>query len=187
MALPPVIQFVNDFREELDLDQRYKLANRILSAIESPLRLFIFGRVERSFGDDVLHITLNAIFTSLQKFQGHANEQFWAWAYKIARNKINDHHRGQFRDRLDPLPIEEIWELLESAHSPVNELTLEDRDDLEFALNLLSKSKPECRELLWKRFVLDLDYEVLGEEIDLNYDAVRARIKRCLDSARGNL
>ncbi len=63
-------------------------------------------------------------------------------------------------------------------------LTAADRHDLDYALKLLDRSKPECRDYLWNHFVIGFDYAEIAEEQNLNYDNVRMKIGRCLDEAK---
>lgn len=179
-----IIKIIDDYRKELDLEARYKYANWIHSTIVDPLSLFIFDKVPLFAAEEVLHETLKAIVINLGKFQGKTDKQFYSWCYRIARNKASDHHRGKFRDRLDPLPLDELWQLVEAADTKACPLSPEDRMDLEFALNLLAKSKPECRDFLWKYYVIGLDYGEIGEEFGLKSDAARMRIDRCMDTAQ---
>ena len=58
------------------------------------------------------------------------------------------------------------------------------RHDLEYVMKLLTSAKPECNELLWRHYVVGLDYAEIAEEKNLNSDAVRMRVKRCLDEAK---
>ncbi len=59
-----------------------------------------------------------------------------------------------------------------------------DRLDLDYAMKLLTASKRECHNLLWKYYVLGLDYGFIAEEINLSYDNVRMKGSRCLDLAQ---
>ena len=77
---------------------------------------------------------LKGIATGMGKFRGDTKEQFWAWCYTIARNKLNDQLRKQANDRLQPLPPDELWQLAEST-AEATPLTAGDRLDLEYALN----------------------------------------------------
>ena len=107
----------------------------------------------------------------------------WAWCYRIARNKVNDHLRKQSSDRLQPMEPEELWQLVETS-AQSNPLSAEDRIDLEHALKLLAEAKPECSEFLWQHFVIGLDYSELAEERNMSYDNVRMKIGRCLGEAQ---
>jgi len=131
----------------------------------------------------VFQEVLKAVATSLNKFAGDTTAKFWAWSYRIARNKLGDHYRSQRIERMQPMPPEEILELVEASQKAAP-LSPADKHDLEYALNLLTNSKPECREYLWNHFVLGLDYGEIAEAQNLSYDNARMRITRCLDEAK---
>ena len=78
---------------------------------------------------------------------------------------------------------EELWQVVE-ASAQVAPLTPQNRLDLDYAMKLLTAAKPECSDLLWQHYVVGLDYAEIAEEKDLNSDAVRMRVKRCLDEAK---
>lgn len=59
-----------------------------------------------------------------------------------------------------------------------------DRDDLEYAMKLLTASKPDCYDYLWQRFVFGMEYGEIAEERNLSYDNVRMKVGRCLDEAK---
>jgi DNA-directed RNA polymerase specialized sigma24 family protein len=59
-----------------------------------------------------------------------------------------------------------------------------DKHDLEYALGLLIATKPECYDFLWQYFIVGLDYVEIAEAQSLNYNAVRMRIGRCLETAQ---
>jgi len=178
-----LIKFVRTYRLTTGLAERLRLAEDIFRLIEPDLRLFVFGAVRPPAADDVFQEVLKAVATSLPKFSGDTTSQFWAWCYRIVRNKLNDHYRHQASDRMQPMPPEEMRELVEASAQSAP-LSAADRHDLEYALNLLASSKPECREFLWKHFVLGLDYAEIDEEQKLSYDSARMRITRCLDEAK---
>jgi len=84
---------------------------------------------------------------------------------------------------MQSMPPKEIRELVEASasHAP---LSVDDMQHLEYALNLLASSKPECREFLWKHFVLGLNYAEIPEKQKLSYDFARMRITCCLGEAK---
>lgn len=151
--------------------------------MEPQLRLFLHNRVQPDAAADVLQETLVGIVRGLDGFDGAFDRALWGWCYGIAQRKIADHFRNPNLTRIAFLSPEEIAETLDaSAHaSPLAE---GERDDLEYALGLLDTAKPECRELLWNHYVLDMDYADIAEANALKYDAVRMRIGRCLEEAR---
>jgi len=178
-----LIKLVKTYRLMPALDQKLRLAEDVFRLIEPDLRFFVFSAIRPPAADDVFQEVLKAIATGLGKFEGGSTGEFWAWCYRIARNKLNDQFRRQAADRLQPMPPEELWQLVESSaeNSP---LSPGDRLDLEYAMALLTKSKPECQDYLWKHFVFGLDYAEIAEEQKLNYDNVRMKIGRCLEQAR---
>jgi RNA polymerase sigma factor (sigma-70 family) len=178
-----LIKLVRTYRVTSGLPDRLGLAERILPLIEPDLRFFVFGAVRPPAAEDVFQEVLKAVVTSLGKFKGNSTGEFWAWCYRIARNKINDQFGRQAADRLLPMPDEELWQLVETSVAP-STLSAADRHDLEYALKMLARSKPECREYLWNHFVFGLDYGEIAQEQQLSYDSVRMKIGRCMEAAQ---
>lgn len=142
-----LIKLIHTYRLTTIPAEKLRLTEEIFRTIESDLRLFVFSQVRPQSAEDVLQEILKAITTSLKKFQGGTDKEFWAWCYRIARNKLNDQYRAQASDRLQPLPPEELWQLVD-ASAQDTALTAADRHDLEYAMKLLASSKPECGEYL---------------------------------------
>ncbi len=142
-----LIKLIRTYRLTAGLAEKLRLAEEIFHAIESDLRLFVFSQVRPQSAEDVLQEILKAIITSLTNFRGGTDKEFWAWCYRIARNKLNDQYRAQASDRLQPLPPEELCQLVD-ASAQDTALTAGDRHDLEYVMNLLASSKPECGEYL---------------------------------------
>jgi RNA polymerase sigma factor (sigma-70 family) len=178
-----LIKLVRTYRLTKGLAERLRLAEEIFRRIEPDLRLFVFSSIRPPAADDVFQEVLKAVAISLPKFTGETPNQFWAWCYRIVRFKLADHYRRQSNERIQPMPPEDIRELVD-ASAQAQPLSAADKHDLEYALNLLSSSKPECREYLWKHFVLGLDYGEIAEAEDLSYDSARMRVARCLDEAK---
>jgi len=63
-------------------------------------------------------------------------------------------------------------------------MTAATRHDLDYVIKLLTATKPDCSDLLWRHYVIGLDYAEIAEERNLNYDNVRMKIGRCLDEAK---
>lgn len=171
------------YREALTLERRLEIANLIYAEIHRDLRIYLMSRVHPNSVEDILNEALKAIFGSLDKFRGNSNEEFFKWCYRIAHNKACDAHR---KNRLETLPTEEFWELVEAADKK-EPLSPGDKHDFEHVIKLLAKLKPACRELLLNHFFFGFSLVELGQELKLKYDAVRQRIKRCLQSVRGLL
>jgi RNA polymerase sigma factor (sigma-70 family) len=160
-----------------------QIAEQICGMIEPDLRFFILGSIEPSAARDVSQNTVRDIFRGIHKFEGDTNKQFWAWCYRIARNKISDYFRSKSSDRTLPMPPEELMQLVDTSaqDAPISPSV---RLDLEYVLNMLTRSKPECYELLWQHYVFGVDYAEIASERSMSYDGVRMKIGRCLDEAR---
>ncbi len=178
-----LIQLVRTYRLTAGLLERQRLAEAIFRLIEPDLRFFIFNAIRPPAAQDVLQELLKSITTGLIKFEGGTVKEFWGWCYRIARNRLSDHFRKQASDRLQPMPQDELLDLIDASEQ-AEPLTAADRHDLEYALKLLDNSKPECRDYLWNHYVTGFDYGEIAEEQNLNYDNVRMKIGRCLDEAK---
>jgi RNA polymerase sigma factor (sigma-70 family) len=178
-----LIKLVKTYRLTAGIADRLRLAEDIFRLIEPDLRFFVVRAIQPPAAQDVLQEVLRAVATGMRKFAGGSKEQFWAWCYRIARNKLSDHSQNQAKAREQPMPQDELWQLVESS-TQVSPLSPADRLDLEYAMKLLTASKPECYDYLWKYFVFGLDYGEIAEEQNLSYDNVRMKIGRCLDEAK---
>ena len=178
-----LMKLVRTYRVTAGLADQLRLAEEIFREVEPGLRLFVFNAVRPPAADDVLQEVLKAVATSLAKFVGDTPASFWAWAYGIARHKINDQYRRQATDRIQPMPEKELRRLVE-ASSQTAPLSAADKHDLDYALQLLTASKPECRDYLWQHYVLGLDYAEIAEDQKLSYDNLRMKIGRCLEQAK---
>ena len=178
-----LIKIVRTYRVTSGLAERIRLADEIFRLIEKDLRLFVFNSVAHPHAEDALQEVLKAIATSLKKFDGGTEKEFWAWCYRIARNKLSDHFREAKAERAEAVPPEELWRMMEVS-AQTAPMTAAVRHDLEYALQLLTASQPECRDYLWQHFVFGFDYAEIAEAQNLNYDSVRMRIVRCLEEAK---
>ena len=178
-----LMKLMRTYRVTAGLAERLRLADEIFRRIEPDLRLFVFSAVRQPAADDVFQEVLKAVAVSLAKFAGETPAKFWAWCYGIARHKINDQYRRQATDRMQPMPEKELRRLVE-ASAQTAPLSASDKHDLDYAMKLLTASKPECREYLWQHYVIGLDYAEIAEEENLSYDNVRMRIGRCLEQAQ---
>jgi len=178
-----LIKLVRTYRVTAGLAERLRLAEAIFRQIEPDLRLFVFSAIQSPAAEDVLQEILKSVAASLINFRKDTLPAFRSWFYTIARNRLNDHFRKKARDPLQPMPNDEILDLLDASEQ-AEPMTAADRHDLEYALKLLDGSKPECRGYLWNHYVIGFDYGEIAEEQNLNYDNVRMKIGRCLEEAK---
>ena len=140
-----LIKLVRTYRVTAGLAERLRLADEIFRTVEPCLRLFVCNAVRAPAGDDVLQEVLKAVAVSLAKFAGDTPAKFWAWSYGIARHKINDQYRRQAADRMQSMPEKKLRKLIEASAQTVP-LSAADKHDLDYAMKLLTASKPECRD-----------------------------------------
>jgi RNA polymerase sigma factor (sigma-70 family) len=178
-----LVKFVRTYRLTAGIAERVRLSDEIFLRLEPQLRFFVFGQVPPPDAEDVLQEIMKAVATSLGNFKGNSRDEFMGWCYSIARHKLNDHYRRKAGDRMQPLPPEELWPIVD-ATAQKTPMSAGDRIDLEDAMKLLTASKPECYDFLWKHYVIGLDYAEIAEEQNLKYDNVRMKIGRCLDVAQ---
>jgi RNA polymerase sigma factor (sigma-70 family) len=178
-----LIRLVRSYRLAAGLIERLRLAEQIFRLILPDLRVFVFSGLPPQVAEDALQEVLKAVATSMERFAGTTTKEFWAWCYGVARHKIHDQYRKQSSERTVFMSPDELLSVIE-ASAQVGPITPQNRLDLEYAMKLLTAAKPECSDLLWRHYVIGLDYAEMAEEMHLNSDAVRMRVKRCLDEAK---
>jgi RNA polymerase sigma factor (sigma-70 family) len=181
--LDDLIKLVKTYRLTAGLAERIRLAEEIFRRIEPDLRAFVFSSVNHDAAKDALQEVLKAVAVSLKQFKGDTHKEFWGWCYRIARHKLSDHFRQQYSERIQSLPPDELWQMMEltAQEKPISPGV---RHDLDHVIKLLTATKPDCSDLLWKHYVIGLDYAEIAEERQLSYDNARMKIGRCLDEAK---
>ena len=178
-----LIKLVRTYRFTSGLPDRLRLMEEIIPLIAPDLRVFVLGSIREHAAQVTLQEILKAVATSLREFKGKTAEEFWAWCHCIARNKLRDHLRKQPGNRAMPVSRENLWKLMEASAQDAP-MTTQNRQHLEYAINLLTARQPECSELLWRHYVIGLDYAEIAGERNSTSDAMRVEIARCLDEAK---
>jgi RNA polymerase sigma factor (sigma-70 family) len=178
-----VLKLAKTYRLTTGLADRLQLAEELFAYVEPELRLFVFTSVASPVAEDVLQEVLHAVATRLDTFAGNSAGEFWAWAYTITRRRVADEFRRQGSDRLQPLPPDDLWRLVDES-AKAEPLSAADRHDLDYALSLLAAAKPDCQDYLWRHYVLGLDYGEIAAEQGVSYDSARMRVSRCLEEAQ---
>lgn len=178
-----IMKLIRTYRVTAALDQRLRLADTLFRSIAAEIRFFVFSSVPQEAGDDVFQETLKAIAAGLGRFEGDTKSEFWAWCYRIARNKSSDYFRRREADRLHSVSPDELLKMIESGQ-PRTAIPAQEKLDLEYAVQLLRKANPDCYEFLWKHYVVGLAYGEIASEHNLQYDNVRMKISRCLREAQ---
>jgi DNA-directed RNA polymerase specialized sigma24 family protein len=178
-----LIKLVRTYRLTAGISEKLRLAERIIRLIGPDLQLFVFGAISHHAAEDALQEVLKAIAINMHRFAGSTEKEFWGWCYRIARNKLNDQFRKQYADRIQLVPPEDIWRMID-ASAQDQPISAGERLDLEYAMQLLTASKPECGDFLWKHFMLGRDYGDIADACGMSYDSVRMKIGRCLEEAQ---
>jgi RNA polymerase sigma factor (sigma-70 family) len=185
-----IVQLVNQYLQESDPEKRDRFFAEIHEILYQPLYGYLLKwamqqQFPREDAADVLQTGVLAIFDNLHNFRGKTDRIFWGWCYTIIRRKATDHWRRQRFKPLSYFSLEIIEEIL--ADPRLDPVSTQDKLDLDGAMKLLAKALPACRKLLWDHFINDFDIADIAKTLDLKYDAVRMRIRRCLRQAGGFL
>ena len=182
-----LIELIRQYRQSTSSEERERLGIEIYGQIRPQLYAYIRARCPQEHVDDVCQEALLAIFKSLDRFHGGASEQFWSWCYSLVRNKIADHYRKVEMEKkqgeLIHLAPEDLWKAIEES-AVEDPLTNEQWEELKETLALLQAARPECYEYLVKVYTFQESIATLAQKLGLTYDAMRMRVKRCLEAAR---
>jgi DNA-directed RNA polymerase specialized sigma24 family protein len=183
LGMHDLITLVRMYRLTPGLAERLRLADEIFGQIEPKLRAFVFSSVTNDAAKDALQEVLKAVALSMKGFKGNTEKEFWGLCYQIARNKLCDHFREKYRERVQPLPPDELLRIVD-ASAQSRPISPGLRHDLEYVIKLLTAAKPDCADLLWKFYAVGMDYNDIAEERASNYDNVRMKIGRCLEEVK---
>ena len=179
-----LLDLIRAYQQSPRLPERMRLAEEVIQVAGPALRAYVERRVPPGCVADTSQEILIAIAQNLHKFKGGTEREFWAWCYRIARNKCADAQRQ--RPEEEPWDTHALQRLVEST-AELEPYAAEERLDLDYAFQLLEGAKPRCRWLLWLRYILDWDYDAIAEATGLAHDAVRMQIGRCLELLRNLL
>ena len=176
-----LLELIRAYRQSLSLAERMRAGEELIHVVGPPLRAYVEQRTRPEWVADAVQETLIAIVQHLHKFQGKTEREFWAWGYRIARNKCADARRQIPEEQ--PWDTDALQQLVEST-TRIEPFVAGERADVDYAFTLLERAKPQCREVLWPRYILDWDYDAIAEATGLAYDTVRMQIRRCLELLR---
>jgi RNA polymerase sigma factor (sigma-70 family) len=179
-----IVRLLEEFRTTAVHEERGRLAAAILEQVYPAMHAYFCQRVSQDAVADLCQDTALAIARGLHKFRGETDSSFWSWCYLIARRRCADFYRSRPRDRAEAISPEELLRVFESV-AETEQLSAGDRLDLESTLERLRAVKPPCYTLLVQHYIFGLGYAEMAEELGMEYDAVRMKIKRCLELAQG--
>ncbi|MBK8782507.1 MAG: sigma-70 family RNA polymerase sigma factor [Anaerolineales bacterium] len=146
---------------------------QIYDAYAKPIYRYHLSRVGNApDAEDLTAQTFLAVIESLVRYQHRDN--FTAWIFQIARNKLMDHFRRNHSHG-------EIHEsVVDPAQGDVLEAVVRDesRVRLKSLLHLLDE---EERELIRLRYTAELSFVEIAQLLGRKEDAVRKAIRRILD------
>jgi len=146
-----------------------------------PVSAFVRARVGADV-DEIVNEIFVGVFTGLARFEGGETD-FRAWIFRIARNKINDHHRRGYR-RVEQVPLgTDNGELDRQGHGPTFGLG-DHSGDLEAMLQILT---PNQREVILLRILADLSIEQVAEILDKPPGAIKSLQHRAIETLRHHL
>jgi len=153
----------------------------IYDALATPLLSYLrhLGAESPTSAEDLLGETFLHIARDLPTFRGTAAE-LRPWAFRIARHRLVDLVRSQARR---PEDLFASPPNAESASPSLRLLTDNDYENVlthQVLVSLLQALSPEHRDVIWLRFIEDLDTEQVGEITGRSANAVAAMTRRAL-------
>lgn len=119
-----------------------------------------------------------AAFTGIAGLRSESEGGVLAWLFQIARHKLADHLRQQYRGRI--VPLDEAGELEDRGRRPDELATVaEDREEVCEALEQLT---PEQREVIISKYALGYDNQRTAQLLGKNANAVNQLHHRALAS-----
>lgn len=153
----------------------------LYDAHSGPITAFVRARVGTDI-DEIVNEIFVGVFTSLARFEGGETD-FRAWIFRIARNKINDHHRRGYR-RIEQVPLgSDNGDIDRQGHEPTSGPG-DHSEDLEEMLQILT---PEQREVILLRVLADLSIEQVAEILDKPPGAIKSLQHRAIETLRRHL
>jgi RNA polymerase sigma factor (sigma-70 family) len=180
-----IIDLVHEHRRSSDAAGRIRAVEKIILAAAPSLTLFLMKRSEFEIADLRQSIFL-AIVRGMDGFRGNSDREFWAWCYQISRNILGKYHQTKHTRLTVFLDPEELNRLVDGS-AEREAISSEERVVLDDALSLLKEAKPECFEMLWRRFILGFEITEIAADLGIAFDTARMKINRCLHFTRALL
>jgi RNA polymerase sigma factor (sigma-70 family) len=174
-------ELIRTYKTAKALEEQLRIAEVIIKLISPKLESHLLRiYYQPDFVADALQDALIKIFQNLHKCRAESENQSWSWCYSIARHTLIDHQRRTKRtENLDLLDSKELSKALEAAGQK-EPISAAERVDLNLAWSLVQSAKPECRRLLWLRYFLGMALTEMAKTDDIDEDAMRMRVNRCL-------
>jgi RNA polymerase sigma-70 factor (ECF subfamily) len=149
---------------------------------------WIFGLIFRWVGqkevaEEMAQEVFLKAFSQIRNFRGEA--RFSSWLYQISLNRCRDYWRSrEFRHRQDAA-LEEIAE--RPALSPLAEQEIQLKQRQKIVRGALESLPENYREALILRYLHELSYEEMAEQLGQGVSSLKMRVMRGLDLLKNKL
>lgn len=153
---------------------------RLYDELVGPIYRYVVFRVRRrEDAEDVTQVVFERIVTALPRYR-HNGKPFAAWAFRIARNAVIDHHRRT--RQVEPLDV--IAESSDGAGLDAITLREEELRELRAAIRLLT---PDQREALILRYAAGLSADEAAQVMGRRAGTIRGLTFRAIEALRRHL
>lgn len=148
-----------------------------------PLYRYVFFRVNKDDGDDLLELIFLKIWENIKKYKNTKDSRFSSWVFRIAHNVVVDYYRNN--------KIKDVSELdinipsLDREHNPL--IKAEDKININILKKALSNMKKHYREFLILKFINELSNKEIASSLGKSEGGVRILQLRSLKSLRNEL
>lgn len=142
--------------------------------------LFVFKRVQdEAIAGDVCQDAMLKAMHNIRKYEDRGYP-FSAWLYRIASNEVNLFFRSQ--KKMFTVEVEDKH--LKSVMMEVKIGQIEDEDDQEKLIKVLSNLKPEHSEIIELRFFMQYSFKDIAEFYNITEANAKMRLYRILDKLK---
>ncbi len=143
-------------------------------------RVFNFVYSKILHREDAEDITAETFIKAMRAYDNYdpSKSSEITWLCTIARNCLVDHVRRSHRDKI--IPFDETLD--RGASDP--ELLRLDEDIQKRVYHIFKKLKPEEREILSMRYMMEMEYNDIGKLLDISPKAAAKRVERLLKKCK---
>lgn len=136
--------------------------------------IYVRSGFDPAVAEDITQDIFIAVFRGLYKFKGLCSER--TWIYKIARNKLNDFYRKQYRQEFETVDIDEAVQLYDPLHDM--DMQMEKSFKSRLVRNCLDKILSHYRIILLLKYVDDKSIKQIAEVIEKSPKATESILQR---------
>lgn len=158
-----------------DRDAGNKLARHYYSALYA----FFRARVPSQEVEELTQRVLLQTVAQPERFRGASS--FHHYTFSVARKALAQRHRQFWRNREDPWPGEEALDI----QTPPSQRML--RREWSLRLREAIAQLPEVYAKVLELHLVGLGNHAIADQLGVNYNTVRSRLSRAIESVRGML